>query len=146
MGYLIPSSNFSLLFKICYFCRWRPTKKKTDDLVFFIKKSKLLGLLFWAVMFITKHKRDINLFVLQLGAALAVSFAGFLFSRFRKNTKRIGPTLPPRRPISSGLCFCLIASLVLHDLIDLYTFMGLICKEVLLIFRSWLQRLFQQIH
>ncbi|EFH67934.1 hypothetical protein ARALYDRAFT_474326 [Arabidopsis lyrata subsp. lyrata] len=52
-------------------------------------------------MIITKHKRDINLFVLQLGAALAVSFAGFLFSRFRKKTKRIGPTLPPLRPQSS---------------------------------------------
>ncbi|KAL1212417.1 Protein CHUP1 [Cardamine amara subsp. amara] len=52
-------------------------------------------------MISTKHKRDINLLVLQLGAALAVSFAGFLFSRFRKNTKRIGPTLPPLRPNSS---------------------------------------------
>ncbi|XP_010500798.1 PREDICTED: protein CHUP1, chloroplastic [Camelina sativa] len=52
-------------------------------------------------MIITKCKRDINLFVLQLGAALAVSFAGFFFSRFRKNTKRIGPTLPPLSPQSS---------------------------------------------
>ncbi|KAG7649333.1 putative protein CHUP1 [Arabidopsis thaliana] len=52
-------------------------------------------------MIITTHKRDINLFVLQLGAALAVSFAGFLFARFRKNTKRIGPTLPPLPPPSS---------------------------------------------
>ncbi|ESQ30250.1 hypothetical protein EUTSA_v10011348mg [Eutrema salsugineum] len=48
-------------------------------------------------MILTKHKRDINLFVLQIGAALAVSFAGFLFSRFRKKTKRIRPTLPPLR-------------------------------------------------
>jgi len=60
-------------------------------------------------MIITTQKRDINLFVLQLGAALAVSFAGFLFARFRKNTKRLGPTLPPLPPHSSGLCFCLIA-------------------------------------
>ncbi|AAD12682.1 Identical to gene gb/D88746 AR791 from Arabidopsis thaliana [Arabidopsis thaliana] len=52
-------------------------------------------------MIITTHKRDINLLVLQLGAALAVSFAGFLFARFRKNTKRIGPTLPPLPPHSS---------------------------------------------
>nr|VDD01091.1 unnamed protein product [Brassica oleracea] len=55
------------------------------------------------MMIITKHKRDINLVVLQLGAALAVTFAGFLFSRFRKNTKStIRPTLPPLRPQSSG--------------------------------------------
>lgn len=54
-------------------------------------------------MIITKHKRDINLFVLQLGAAFAVTFAGFLFSRFRKNTKRVTrPTLPPLRPQSSS--------------------------------------------
>ncbi|CAH2036451.1 unnamed protein product, partial [Thlaspi arvense] len=52
-------------------------------------------------MILTKHKRDVNMFVLQLGAALAVSFAGFLFSRFRKKTNRIGPTLPPLRPKSS---------------------------------------------
>lgn len=51
------------------------------------------------MMIITKHKRDVNLVVLQLGAALAVTFAGFLFSRFRKNTKStIRPTLPPLRP------------------------------------------------
>ncbi|KAJ4869246.1 actin binding protein family [Raphanus sativus] len=55
------------------------------------------------MMIITKHKRDINLFVLQLGAAFAVTFAGFLFSRFRKNTKRVTrPTLPPLRPQSSS--------------------------------------------
>ncbi|XP_013655531.1 protein CHUP1, chloroplastic-like [Brassica napus] len=55
------------------------------------------------MMIITKHKRDVNLVVLQLGAALAVTFAGFLFSRFRKNTKStIRPTLPPLPPQSSG--------------------------------------------
>ncbi|KAJ0229310.1 Actin binding protein family [Hirschfeldia incana] len=54
------------------------------------------------MMIITKHKRDINLVVLQLGAAFAVTFAGFLFSRFRRNTKRaIKPSLPPLRPKSS---------------------------------------------
>ncbi|KAH0873152.1 hypothetical protein HID58_070514 [Brassica napus] len=53
-------------------------------------------------MIITRHKRDVNLFVLQLGAALAISFAGLLFSRFKKQTKRIGPTLPPLRPQSPG--------------------------------------------
>ncbi|KAJ0234619.1 Actin binding protein family [Hirschfeldia incana] len=54
------------------------------------------------MMIITKHKRDINLVVLQLGAAFAVTFAGFLFSRFRKNTKRaIRPSLPPLPPKSS---------------------------------------------
>ncbi|CAG7875480.1 hypothetical protein BRARA_E01593 [Brassica rapa] len=51
-------------------------------------------------MIITRHKRDVNVFVLQLGAALAISFAGLLFSRFKKQTKRIGPTLPPLRPQS----------------------------------------------
>ncbi|CAH8384401.1 unnamed protein product [Eruca vesicaria subsp. sativa] len=51
---------------------------------------------------ITKHKRDVNLVVLQLGAAFAVTFAGFLFSRFRKKAKRtIRPSLPPLRPKSS---------------------------------------------
>ncbi|KAF8092709.1 hypothetical protein N665_0402s0002 [Sinapis alba] len=53
------------------------------------------------MMIITKHKRDVNLVVLQLGAALAVTFAGFIFSRFRKNTKStIRPSLPPLRPKS----------------------------------------------
>lgn len=70
-------------------------------------------------MIITKHKRDINLFVLQLGAALAVSFAGFLFSRFRKNTKRIGPTLPPLRPQSSSLCFSVLLLFCIYHLINL---------------------------
>ncbi|XP_010545660.1 PREDICTED: protein CHUP1, chloroplastic [Tarenaya hassleriana] len=51
-------------------------------------------------MIIAKHKRDINLLVLQFGAAIAVSFAGFLYSRFRKHrrTKPTLPSLPVRSP------------------------------------------------
>lgn len=64
-------------------------------------------------MIITRHKRDVNLFVLQLGAALAISFAGLLFSRFKKQTKRIGATLPPLRPQSPGLRLCLIAFFIM---------------------------------
>ena len=78
------------------------------------------------MMIITKHKRDVNLVVLQLGAALAVTFAGFLFSRFRKNTKStIRPTLPPLRPQPSGLC----SILLLFYFINSYTFVSLIYKD-----------------
>ncbi|CAN8321516.1 unnamed protein product [Cochlearia groenlandica] len=53
-------------------------------------------------MIITKHnKRDLNLFVIQLGAAIAVTFAGFFFSRFKKRINK--PNLPTLRPKPSGL-------------------------------------------
>lgn len=46
-----------------------------------------------------REKRDINPVLLKFGVALALSFAGFLFSRFR--TRRIKSSPPPPSPRSS---------------------------------------------
>ncbi|KAK9282514.1 hypothetical protein L1049_005434 [Liquidambar formosana] len=45
-----------------------------------------------------REKKDINPFLLKLGVALALSFAGFLYSRLR--TRRITPSHPPPPPPS----------------------------------------------
>lgn len=111
---------------------------KESELVDVIKELRFLdqNLKTWgSIMIITRHKRDVNVFVLQLGAALAISFAGLLFSRFKKQTKRIGPTLPTLRPQSPGLHLCLIAFFIMW-LYSIYQFLG----GVLKIFRSRIQR------
>lgn len=43
-----------------------------------------------------REKRDINPLLLKFGVALALSFAGFLYSRFR--TRRVKPSQPPPPP------------------------------------------------
>lgn len=50
-------------------------------------------------MAIVGEKKGVRPLLLQLGVALALSFAGFLYSRFK--TKRIGPSQPPPSPQSS---------------------------------------------
>ena len=51
-----------------------------------------------------KEKSDIKPLILKFGMALALSFAGFIYSRLR--TRRIKPSLPPPpSPRSSGLNF-----------------------------------------
>lgn len=49
-----------------------------------------------------REKRDIKPLLLKFGMALALSFAGFLYSRLR--TRRIKPS-PPPAPGSPGLSF-----------------------------------------
>ncbi|KAL8139476.1 hypothetical protein V2J09_005497 [Rumex salicifolius] len=46
-----------------------------------------------------KENKDLNPLLLKFGAALVVSFAGFLFARLR--SKSIGPSLPPPPPSPS---------------------------------------------
>jgi hypothetical protein len=50
-----------------------------------------------------REKRDINPLLLKFGVALALSFAGFLYSRLRARRIKLSP--PPPSPRSSGLCF-----------------------------------------
>ncbi|KAF8400910.1 hypothetical protein HHK36_014213 [Tetracentron sinense] len=51
-------------------------------------------------MMMVREKRDMRPLFLNFGVALALSFAGFLYSRFR--TTRIRPTQPPPSSSSSG--------------------------------------------
>ena len=61
-----------------------------------------------------REKKDIKPLLLKFGVALALSFAGFLYSRFR--TKRIKSSPPPPLPRSLGSCFFLISNLLIVDL------------------------------
>ena len=65
-------------------------------------------------MMMVKEQRDIKPLLLKFGVALAISFAGFLYSRLR--TKRINPSPPPPSPRSLGSHFFLISNLFIVDL------------------------------
>ena len=53
------------------------------------------------MMMMIKERRDVKPLLVKFGVALALSFAGFLYSRIR--TKRIKPPDSPPPPPSSGL-------------------------------------------
>ncbi|KAL2925027.1 hypothetical protein RDABS01_007672 [Bienertia sinuspersici] len=52
------------------------------------------------MMMMIKDRRDIKPLLVKFGVALALSFAGFLFSRIR--TKRIKPPDSPAPPLSDS--------------------------------------------
>lgn len=58
-------------------------------------------------MAIVGENKDVRPLLVKLGLALAISVAGFFFSRFK--TKRIGPFRPPPSPQPSGSGFPFVA-------------------------------------
>lgn len=65
-------------------------------------------------MAIVGEKKDVRPLLLKLGMALAFSFAGFLYSHFKR--KRIGPPRPPPSSESPGSEFRLYWSVFFFHL------------------------------